>query len=166
MTIHSSASAHEETPRPIEPTTIVISDALRRRAQAVMSDVAIDPRWRTIIRYGLETNDPWLPDLVRRADAGETIIDSLDFSLEPETNGPDSDEEKIEALTEIICRARNESAAALFVLMGTLENAAHPKLLANAAKHLAFNRCGESNLFGIVDIHLALLEGELLAYMS
>jgi len=131
-----------------------------------MSDVAIDPRWRTIIRYALETNDPWLPDLVRRADAGETILDSVDFSLEPETIGHDSDEAKIETLTEIICRVRDESSAALFVLMGTLENSAHPKLLANAAKHVAFTRCGESNLFGVVDAQLALLEGELLAYMS
>src|SRR6478672_53140 len=109
MTIDSSAIAHEETPYTIEPTTTVISDALRCRARAVMSDVAIDPRWRTIIRYGLETNDPWLPDLVRRADAGETIIDSLDFSLEPETDWPYSTEAKIEALSEIICRARDES---------------------------------------------------------
>ena len=131
-----------------------------------MSDVAIDPRWRTIIRYGLETNDPWLPDLVRRADAGETIIDSLDFSLQPEIDWPYSTEAKIEALSEIICRARDESAAALFVLMGTLENAAYPKALANAAKHIAFTRCGESNLFGIVDAQLSLLEGQLLTYMS
>jgi len=167
MTIDSSATAHEETPRTIEPTTIVISNALRRRAQAVMKDVAIDPRWRSIIRYGLETNDPWLPDLVRRADAGETIIDSLDFSLEPQTHGHNSmAEAKVEALTEIICRACDESAAALFVLMGTLENSAHPKVLANAAKHVAFTRCGESNLFGTVDVQLALLEGELLVHMS
>jgi hypothetical protein len=146
--------------------TTTISDALRRRAQAVMNDRAIDPRWRAIIRYGLETNDPWLADIVRRADAGERIIDSLDFSLEPETNEHDSSEEKIEALTEIICRARDEFAAALFVLMGTLENSAHPKVLANAAKHVAFTRCGELNLFGIVEAQLALLEDELLASMS
>jgi len=79
---------------------------------------------------------------------------------------PCSSLEKIEALSEIICRARGESTAALFVLMGTLENSAHPKLLANVAKHSAFTRCGESNLFGVVDVQLSLLEGELLAYMS
>jgi hypothetical protein len=60
-----------------------------------MTDRAIDPQWRTIIRYGLETNDPWLADLVRRADAGEVIIDTLDFSLEPETNEEDSGEERL-----------------------------------------------------------------------
>jgi hypothetical protein len=62
-----------------------------------------------------------LGDLVRRADAGEPIIETVDFSLEPESEADDSSEEKIEALAEIICRANDECAAALFVLMGTLE---------------------------------------------
>lgn len=111
----------------------------------------------------LETNDPWLADLVRRADAGELIIDTVDFSLEPESQEIDSSEEKIEALAEIICRNGDEAAAALFVLMGTLENSTHPKLLANAAKHYAFTHCGESNLYGIVDTQVAVVEAELLA---
>jgi hypothetical protein len=50
--------------------------------------------------------------------------------------------------------------------MGTFENSTHPKLLANAAKHYAFTRCADSNLFGIVDTQIAVLEGELLANMS
>ncbi len=74
-----------------------------------------------------------------------------------------SNEEKIEALAEIICRNDDEAAAALFVLMGTLESSAHPKLLANGAKHSAFTRCAESNLYGMVDAQLAVVEGELLA---
>jgi hypothetical protein len=104
-----------------------------------------------------------LADLVRRADAGETIIDTTDFSQTLEPNEDDSSEEKIEALAEIICKAGDESAAALFVLMGTLENSTHPKLLANTAKHFAFTRCGELNLFGMVDAQIAVVEGELLA---
>ena len=165
MTIHVSAIAHEETPHEIETTQITISDALKRRAQAVINDRAADPQWRAIVRYALETNDPFLPDLVRRAEAGEKIIDSVDFSLAPETNDEEDSksEEKIEALAEIICRAGDEPAATLFVLMGTLENSTHPKLLANVAKHFAFTRCGESNLFGIVDAQIALVEAELLA---
>jgi hypothetical protein len=47
--------------------------------------------------------------------------------------------------------------------MGTLENSGHPKLLANMAKHSAFTRCGESNLYGIVDAQLGVVEAELLA---
>jgi len=85
MTTHGSAVALEETPHATETTTITISDALRRRAKSVINDRTIDPQWRPIIRYALEANDPWLADIVRRAEAGETIIDSIDFSLEPET---------------------------------------------------------------------------------
>ena len=111
--------------------------------------------WRRTIRGLLE--------LVRRADAGERIVDTFDFSQTPETNEDDSSEEKIEALAEIICRAGDESAAALLVLMGTLENSTNPKVLANTAKHFAFTRCGELNLFGMVDAQIAVVEGELLA---
>ena len=32
----------------------------------------------------------------------------------------------------------------------------HPKVLANAVKHAAFTKCGELNLFGIVDAQLGL----------
>jgi hypothetical protein len=91
------------------------------------------------------------------------IIDTIDFSETPESNDEDSSEEKIEALAEIICRAGNESTAALFVLMGVLENSRHPQLLANAAKHSAFARCAELNLYGIVDAQIPVVAGELLA---
>ena len=163
MSTHVSATALEETPHETETTQITIDDALRRRAQLVINDRRTDPQWRSIVRYALEINDPWLADIVRRAGAGEKIIDSVDFTLEPDANEDDAHEEKIEALAEIICRASDESAAALFVLMGTLENSRDPKLLANTAKHFAFTRCGESNLFGMVDAQLAVVESELLA---
>jgi hypothetical protein len=69
----------------------------------------------------------------------------------------------VEALAEIICQAGNQAAAALFVLMGTLETSTHPKVLANAGKHVAFTRCAELNLYGIVDAQIPLVESELLA---
>ena len=72
-------------------------------------------------------------------------------------------EEKISALAEIICCAGDEPAAALFVLMGTLEHSTQPKILANTAKHFAFTCCGESNLYGLVDAQIAVVEDELLA---
>lgn len=165
MTTHGSATALE-TPHETETTQITISDALRRHAQSVINDKSIDPQWCAIIRYALETNDPWLPDLVRRADAGETIIDTIDFSQTPDIVEDDSIEEKISTLAEIICCAGDEPAAALFVLMGTLEHSTQPKLLANTAKHFAFTCCGESNLFGIVDAQIAVVEDELLARES
>ena len=83
MSTHVSATALEETPHETETTQITITDALRHRALAVINDRRTDPRWRSIIRYALEINDPWLSDIVRRAGAGEKIIDSVDFSLEP-----------------------------------------------------------------------------------
>jgi thiol-disulfide isomerase/thioredoxin len=50
-------------------------NALKERAQAVLNDKSIDEQSRTIIRDALERNDPWLAEMVRRADAGETIED-------------------------------------------------------------------------------------------
>ncbi len=86
MSTHVSATALEETPHETETTQITISDALRDRAQSVINDRSIDPQWRSIIRYDLETNDPWLADIVRRAGAGEKIIDTVDFTIEPQCN--------------------------------------------------------------------------------
>jgi hypothetical protein len=162
-------------------------NALKQRALAVLYDESLDARSRAIIRYGLETNDPWLAQLVRRAEASESIVDSfhclrtsesddsnlncatneIDPTLETNTfeHPPahdDSSNERIEALAEIICRAGDRSAAALFVLMGMLEDSTSPNVLAHTAKHLAFTRCGESNIFGMVDAQRAMIEGELL----
>jgi hypothetical protein len=167
MASHSSASIREHTPHASQTSrTNTTVNALKRRAQAVLNDESIDPQSRAIIRYALEINDPWLARLVRRADAGEAIVDTLDFNETLETNNDDSNDERIEALTEIICRAGDEpetKSAALLVLMSTVENSPHPKALANTAKHLAFTRCGELNLFGMVDAQIAVAESELLA---
>jgi len=66
----------------------------------------------------------------------------------------------------MICWAGDEpetKSAALLVLMATFENSRHPQALANTAKHLAFTRCSEFNLCGMVDAQIAVLEVELLA---
>ena len=162
MTTHGSATVRE-TPHETETTQITISDPPRRRAQAVINDRSVDPEWRMIIRYALEINDPWLADLVRRADAGETIVDAFESLRTHDADEAYSGEDKIEALAKMICQAGDECTAALFVLMGTLENSADPKLLMNTAKHIAVTRCVESNLYGIVDAQLAVVEGGLLA---
>jgi hypothetical protein len=83
MSTHVSATALEDTPHETETTQITISDTLQRRALSVINDIRTDPQWRSIVRYALEINDPWLADIVRRADEGEKIIDTVDFSLEP-----------------------------------------------------------------------------------
>ena len=70
----------------------MIVNALRQRAQAVLNDRSIDAQSRAIIRYALEINDPWLAELVRRADAGESVVDNLSVIAASQ-----ADEEKIEA---------------------------------------------------------------------
>ena len=70
MATHSSATTREATPH--------ISNAVKRRAQLVIRDKSINAQIRGLIRYGLEINDPWLPELVRRVDAGECNFDNLD----------------------------------------------------------------------------------------
>ena len=163
MTSHSSATARQETSHiNLTTRTNTVVNALKRRAQAVLTDTSIDPKSRAIIRYALETNDPWLAELVRRADAGEDVIDNLQSI---ETNEDDVGEEKIAALAEMICRAGDEpetKSAALLVLMAALEHATHPKALANTAKHVAFTHCGEWNFGGMVDAQIVVLESELL----
>jgi hypothetical protein len=76
------------------------------------------------------------------------------------------DERPIEALTDLICGASNEAAAALLVLMAMLESSVEPKALANTAKHYAFTRCGELNLYGMVDAQIEAVERRLFAELT
>ena len=159
MASYSSATTREQSPR------TNISNSIKRRAQAVINDESIDAQSRNLVRYGLEINDPWLPELVRRIDAGETV--NGDFSVSgPEALIDDSIEERIEAMSGFICRAGDEpetKSAALLILMSLLEASTHPKALANTVKHFAFTQCGELNLCGMVEAQIAVLENELLA---
>ena len=147
MASHSSSATTRQATPHVNRTTRsnTIMNALKERAQAVLHDESIDAESRARLQYALETNDPWLTKMMR-ADVTEI----------------DSSREKIEALAEIICGAGNESAAALLVLMGTLQNSADPAALANTVKHFAFTRCGELNVNGMVDAQVAVLETELL----
>jgi hypothetical protein len=157
MTTHSSAQRRAETPHATNET---ISDAVRHRAQSLVNDKSIDASGRVWLRYALEINDPYLPELIRRADAGEPIIDDSHLL---ESNQELSTEQRVERLVEIICRDQPETtAAALLVLMSTVENSAQPKVLANQVKHIAFTRCGELNCYGMVDAQIAAIETELL----
>jgi hypothetical protein len=88
MAKDSSATMREQAPhlpqipsgeRPTRTRTIV--DALTRRAQAVLNDKSIDPQSRVIIRYALETHDPWLARLVDRVNSGKSIPVGVGESL-------------------------------------------------------------------------------------
>ena len=88
MASHSNAT-REETPHVNQTSRTEISDAIRRRAEAVVRDRKIDAPTKTVIRYALEINDPWLAELVRRANAGESIVDTNGFLAMPVSGGED-----------------------------------------------------------------------------
>jgi hypothetical protein len=167
MAIDTSATVRHEAPHANRITrTATILNALKRRAQAVLNDTSIDPQNRAIIRYAMEINDPWLAELVRRADEGETALETIDFSQTPDTLEQDLSDKRVRALADMICRDGDEpetKSAALLVLMSSIDDSAYPKSLANTAKHLAFARCGELNLYGMVEAQVATVEHELFA---
>ena len=82
MANHSSASVRELTPHANQTSG---TNALKCRAQAVLNDKSIDRQSRAIIRYALEINDPWLAELVRRADAGHRLSIRLTSSRRQKT---------------------------------------------------------------------------------
>ena len=187
MLNHSSASVREQSPHANEhvsqptnpangtgPKSSDIGprpnnvDALKRRAEAIVNDKSIEPDSRKIISYALLIDDPWLPELVRNLGAGENIAEPFEYPravavVEDIARAETCNEEKVEELAEIICRANDRCAAALVVLMRTLEKSIDAKPLVNKAKHFAFARCAEANLLGMVDTQTAVIEAELLA---
>jgi hypothetical protein len=163
MTSHGSASVRKQphANRTIRVNTIL--NALKDRALATLNDESIDAESRAILRAAMERNDPWVAELVRRAEAEESIVDESAVSITRETNADDSSRQTIEALADIICGGGDESSGALFVLMGKLQNSTDPRAVANTVKHFAFTRCGEFNLYGMVDSQIAVLERQLFA---
>jgi hypothetical protein len=71
MANDSSATARSETPH--------LGAAIKQRAQDLINNKSIDAATRTVLRYGLEIDDPLIPNLVRRVDAGKRIIDDDGF---------------------------------------------------------------------------------------
>src|SRR5678815_1383669 len=108
MTIHSSATAHQDTPHETETTIITVSDATKRRAESVINDKTIDPQWRTIIRFALELNDPFVTELVSRAEAGEDIVETIESLRTSIPIEAEFSLRKVEALAEIIARSGDQ----------------------------------------------------------
>jgi len=167
MANDTSATVRHEAPHVNRITrTATILNALKQRAQAVLNDTSIDPQSRAIIRYAMEINDPWLAELLRRADQDGTALETIDFSQTPDTFEQDLSDKRVRALADIICRDGDEpeaKSAAFLVLMSSIEDSAYPKALAKTAKHLAFARCGELNVHGMVEAQVATVESQLLA---
>ena len=70
MATHSSATPREEKSH-------IIDASLKRRARLLITNSSIPRQTRSLIRYALETKDPYLGQLVRRVDAGEMTIDHV-----------------------------------------------------------------------------------------
>jgi hypothetical protein len=70
MTKNGSAS-----PRKQESCTLNAN--LKRRARKLATDSRVDPRTRSLIRYGLEIKDQYLEQIVNRVEAGEMRIDRI-----------------------------------------------------------------------------------------
>jgi hypothetical protein len=164
MAKHTSAKAHAETPQLTGTTrTPHISEAVKRRARYLINYGSIDIESQTLLRYSLEIEDPHITELVRIVDAGQRVLETLDFLEMPDTTYEDDPtDEKVETLARMICGGGDRCVAALLVLMGAIENSASPKVLANVAKHFAFIRCGELNLYRLADNQVSEVEMELL----
>lgn len=164
MTTHSSAPVREETPHANRTTrTATVLNVLKQRALSVLNDSSIDPESRAILRYALETNDPWLAKMVKQADAVEPVIDNL-----PE-RGNDAAGNMIEVLVDLICRPGDEpktKSVALLVLLSTLERSTESKALANSAKHFAFAHCGDVSFDNMVEAQIAAFEAELFTWSA
>jgi len=70
MANHGSASPRKQKSRTLDAN-------LKRRARKLTTDSRVDPRTRSLIRYGLEIKDPYLEQIVNRVEAGETRIDHI-----------------------------------------------------------------------------------------
>ena len=72
MTKHGSASPRKQESRTLDAD-------LKRRARKLATDSRVDPRTRSLIRYGLEIKDQYLEQIVSRVEAGEMRIDHINF---------------------------------------------------------------------------------------
>jgi len=70
MARHSSATPREEKSH-------IIDASLKQRARLLTTNSSIPGQTRSLIRYALEINDPYLGQLVRRVEAGEVTIDHV-----------------------------------------------------------------------------------------
>jgi hypothetical protein len=70
MAKHGSASPRKQKSRTLDAN-------LKRRARQLASDSRVDPRTRSLIRYGLQLKDQYLEQVVNRVEAGEMSMDHI-----------------------------------------------------------------------------------------
>ena len=72
MAKHGSASPRKQESRTLDAN-------LKRRARKLATNGSVDPRTRSLIRYGLEIKDPYLEQVVNRVESGEISIDHINL---------------------------------------------------------------------------------------
>jgi len=77
MVRHSSASLRKESRSPRKRKANIIDASLKRRARQLITNSSIPSQTRNLISYALEIKDPYLAQVVRRVEAGETTIEHL-----------------------------------------------------------------------------------------
>jgi hypothetical protein len=70
MANHGSALLRKQKSRTLDAN-------LKRRARKLAADRRVDPRTRSLIRYGLAIKDQYLEQVVNRVEAGQTSIDHI-----------------------------------------------------------------------------------------
>ena len=70
MANHGSALLRKQKSRTLDAN-------LKRRARKLATDSRVDPRTRSLIRYGLAIKDQHLEQIVNRVEAGEMSIDHI-----------------------------------------------------------------------------------------
>ena len=70
MANHGSAVLRKQKSRTLDAN-------LKRRARKLATDSRVDPRTRSLIRYGLQIKDQHLEQIVNRVEAGEMSIDHI-----------------------------------------------------------------------------------------
>jgi len=70
MANHGNVSPRKQKSRTLDAN-------LKRRARKLTTDSRVDPRTRSLIRYGLEIKDEYLEQVVNRVEAGEMRIDHI-----------------------------------------------------------------------------------------
>jgi hypothetical protein len=77
MSRNSSVSLPKESRSPRKRKANIIDASLKRRARQLITNSSIPSQTRNLISYALEIKDPYLAQVVRRVEAGETTIEHL-----------------------------------------------------------------------------------------
>ena len=73
----SQPKASSQNSNAVSDQSQTIDASLKRRARLLITDSLIPRPTRSLIQYALQLKDPYLAQLVRRVESGETTIDHV-----------------------------------------------------------------------------------------